>query len=130
MLTLSKTFPCSWIQKFSDLARFCHLPKSIDFTLLWFKISLLLSIHNYATWFKSSFIYYPICLQSTRTDRECNTVSSAYILIKQFCKNWGRSFMYIEQKEKVLESSPAEHQIGWLGWRTSPFQNVPFVFVL
>ena len=34
LTTLFKVFPYKCIQKFRDLARFCQLPKSIDFVLL------------------------------------------------------------------------------------------------
>ena len=37
--TLSKVFLYSCIQKFGDLARFCQLPKNIDFVSLWFRVT-------------------------------------------------------------------------------------------
>ena len=42
LATLFKVFPYNCIRKFGDLQRFCQLPRSNTFVLLWFRISLLL----------------------------------------------------------------------------------------
>ena len=77
----------NWIQKYGNSARFCRLPKSSYLVLLWFKISLLLSIHCTSR-FKSSWA--TLFTSKVQGLVEYNTLSSTYILLKQFFKHWGR----------------------------------------